>query len=44
MSVADMPELAGYIAEALSGARASRSVAVDVTNFRRRFSQLHFVR
>jgi glycine hydroxymethyltransferase len=44
MGVADMPELAGYIAEALSGGRASRSVAVDVTNFRRRFSTLHFVR
>jgi len=44
MSVADMPELAGYIAEALSGARASQSVAKDVTNFRQRFSKLHFVR
>jgi len=40
----DMPELAGYIAEALSGARASPSIANDVTKFRRRFSKLHFVR
>jgi len=44
MTPADMPELAGYIAEALSGARAPRSIADDVTNFRRRFSRLHFVR
>jgi len=34
----------GRIAEALSGARASQSVAKDVTNFRQRFSKLHFVR
>jgi glycine hydroxymethyltransferase len=44
MTPADMPELAGYIAETLSAARPPRSVAGDVTNFRRRFSTLHFVR
>jgi len=44
LTPADMPELAGYIAEALSGARAPRSIADDVTNFRRRFARLHFVR
>ncbi len=44
MGAADMPQLAGYIAEALSGARALRSVAETVTDFRRRFSRLHFVR
>jgi glycine hydroxymethyltransferase len=42
MTPADMPELADYIAKALSA--APRSVAEDVTNFRRRFSKLHFVR
>lgn len=44
MSPRDMPELAGFIAEALSGSRALPSLAGDVTKFRRRFSQLHFVR
>ena len=44
MAPADMPELAGYIAEALSGARAAGSIAEDVTRFRRRFSRLHFIR
>jgi glycine hydroxymethyltransferase len=41
---ADMPELAGYIAEALSSTGSLHAIANDVTNFRRRFSQLHFVR
>ncbi|MEZ5832038.1 MAG: aminotransferase class I/II-fold pyridoxal phosphate-dependent enzyme [Dongiaceae bacterium] len=44
MTVAEMPELASYIADALSGARPARSVAEDVTGFKRRFSELHFVR
>jgi glycine hydroxymethyltransferase len=44
MHAADMPVLAGYIADALTGARTPRSVAEDVTNFRRRFSSLHFMR
>jgi glycine hydroxymethyltransferase len=44
MGLADMPELAGYIAEALSNACAAGSIAEDVTRFRRRFSTLHFVR
>jgi glycine hydroxymethyltransferase len=43
MTQADMPELAGYIAAALSGERAS-TLAEEVTRFRRRFSTLHFVR
>ena len=43
MKAADMPELAGYIAGALAG-DASRSLAKDVTTFRRRFSSLRFVR
>jgi ornithine cyclodeaminase/alanine dehydrogenase-like protein (mu-crystallin family) len=44
MNPADMPELAGYIAEALSETRTLPAIARDVTNFRRRFSTLHFIR
>ena len=43
MKAADMPELAGYIAGTLAG-DVSRSLAEDVTTFRRRFSSLRFVR
>jgi len=43
MKAADMPEFAGYIAGALAG-DASRSLAKDVTTFRRRFSSLHYMR
>jgi glycine hydroxymethyltransferase len=39
-----MPELAGYIADVLTGRRAAQSVAPEVTAFRRRFSRLHFIR
>jgi len=44
MGAGDMPELAGYIAEALGATRSSQSIAADVTEFRRRFPTLHFVR
>jgi glycine hydroxymethyltransferase len=44
MTPADMPELAGYIADVLTGARPLQSLAGDVSKFRRRFSKLHFVR
>ena len=44
MAPADMTELATHIADALSGARAPRSIAQDVTKFRQRFSKLHFIR
>jgi glycine hydroxymethyltransferase len=44
MTPADMPELAGYIAEGLSGARPAEAVAKDVTAFRQRFAKLHFMR
>ncbi|MGH6894259.1 MAG: serine hydroxymethyltransferase [Dongiaceae bacterium] len=44
MGPKDMAELAGYIADTLTGARAAQSIAPDVTSFRRRFSTLHFVR
>jgi glycine hydroxymethyltransferase len=43
MTAGDMPELAGLIAGALAQ-DTSRSLASDVTTFRRRFSSLHFVR
>ncbi len=39
-----MPELAGYIADGLSGARPDEAIARDVTAFRRRFGRLHYVR
>jgi glycine hydroxymethyltransferase len=44
MTPDDMPTLAGFIAGALADDRASRSLAENVTTFRRRFSSLHFVR
>jgi glycine hydroxymethyltransferase len=44
MTPADMPELARFIADALADDRASRSLAENVTTFRRRFSSLHFIR
>ena len=44
MTPADMPELADYIAAALSGTRPLQAIAEEVTRFRRRFSTLHFVR
>lgn len=44
MKPADMAELAGHIADTLTGARPAQSIALDVTAFRRRFSTLHFVR
>lgn len=44
MNATDMPELAGYIAEALTPTRALSSVAEDVTSFRHRFSSLRFMR
>jgi glycine hydroxymethyltransferase len=44
MTPADMPELAGLIAEALLGTRPPEAVAADVTAFRGRFDRLHFIR
>jgi glycine hydroxymethyltransferase len=44
MTPGDMPELARFIAGALADDRASRSLAENVTTFRRRFSSLHFIR
>ncbi|MDR6872667.1 glycine hydroxymethyltransferase [Bosea sp. BE125] len=44
MTPADMPELAGYITEGLSGSRPAEAVAKDVTAFRARFRELHFMR
>jgi glycine hydroxymethyltransferase len=39
-----MPELAGFIADGLSGARPDEAIARDVTAFRRKFGRLHYVR
>ena len=44
MSEADMPELAGFIAEGLNGSRPTEAIARDVTAFRQRFRTLHFMR
>ncbi|CAN7179361.1 aminotransferase class I/II-fold pyridoxal phosphate-dependent enzyme [Bosea sp. LjRoot9] len=44
MTPADMPELAGYITEGLSGSRSADAIAKDVTAFRGRFRELHFMR
>lgn len=44
MTPADMPELAGYIAEGLGGSRPADAVARDVTAFRGRFRELSFMR
>ncbi|WP_282610623.1 serine hydroxymethyltransferase [Pelagibius sp. Alg239-R121] len=43
MTAKDMPELAGFIARALTEERAE-DVASEVTAFRRGFSKLHFIR
>jgi glycine hydroxymethyltransferase len=44
MSPQDMPKLAGLIARALIGNDAPAAIATDVTDFRRSFTGLHFVR
>ncbi len=44
MTPADMPELAGYIAEGLNGSRPAEAIARDVTAFRGKFRALHFMR
>jgi glycine hydroxymethyltransferase len=44
MTVADMPQLATFIADVLNEARSPEAVAKDVTAFRKRFDKLHFVR
>jgi glycine hydroxymethyltransferase len=44
MTEADMPQLADFIADTLSGARSAEGVARDVKTFRKRFNRLHFIR
>jgi glycine hydroxymethyltransferase len=44
MTEDDMPELAALIARALIGNEDEASVAADVTAFRGKFRELHFVR
>jgi len=43
MTEKDMPELAALIARGLRGNDAAEQVAADVSEFRRRFTTLHFV-
>ena len=43
MTERDMPELAALIARALRSNADSEALAAEVTNFRQRFRQLHFV-
>ncbi len=43
MTERDMPELAALIARGLRGNDAPEDVARDVSEFRRRFTTLHFV-
>ncbi len=44
MGLADMPAVAGFIADALTGTRPLERIAADVSDFRRRFTDLHFLR
>ncbi len=44
MGIQHMPELAGFIARALTDDGEARSLADTVTAFRRRFSSLHYMR
>jgi glycine hydroxymethyltransferase len=44
MTPEDMPILAGFIADVLTGRRSAQSVAPEVAEFRRRFDKLHFIR
>jgi glycine hydroxymethyltransferase len=44
MTPGDMRLLAGFVAETLEGARPAEEVGRDVTEFRARFTTLHFVR
>ena len=44
MTAKDMPAVAGFIADVLTGRRAAQSVAPEVAAFRSQFDHLHFVR
>jgi glycine hydroxymethyltransferase len=44
MTAKDMPTVAGFIADVLTGKRAAQSVAPEVAAFRSQFDHLHFVR
>ena len=44
MKPTDMPILARFIGDVLTGKRSAQSVAPEVAEFRRRFDKLHFVR
>ncbi len=44
MGPRDMAALAGFIADALNGARMPEAVAAEVSDFRRQFTNIHFAR
>lgn len=44
MTAKDMPQVAGFIADVLTGKRSAQSVAPEVAAFRSQFSRLHFIR
>ena len=44
MTAKDMPQVARFIGDVLTGRRSAQSVAPEVAAFRSRFSKLHFVR
>jgi glycine hydroxymethyltransferase len=44
MTPDDMPTLARFIGDVLSGRRSAQSVAPEVAAWRARFDKLHFVR
>jgi glycine hydroxymethyltransferase len=44
MTPKDMPQVAQFIADVLTGKRSAQSVAPEIAAFRSRFSKLHFIR
>lgn len=44
MTAKDMPQVARFIADVLTGKRQAQSVAPEVAAFRAQFSKLHFIR
>ncbi|HTX52848.1 MAG TPA: aminotransferase class I/II-fold pyridoxal phosphate-dependent enzyme [Candidatus Baltobacteraceae bacterium] len=44
MGPTEMPAVAAFIADALTGARDLKAIAADVSEFRRQFTKIHFIR
>ena len=44
MTARDMPQLAAFIADVLLGRKTAEDVAPAVSDYRRRFSSLHYLR